>query len=758
MNAIIIAAGKGTRLRPLTNTTPKPLIEIFGKSMVERNIEYLLETGINDITIVVGYLKENFEFLKEKYPTIKIITNDKYNEYNNIYSLYLAKDLLKDTYILEGDIFLTKNIFKNNITKSNYFSKKPDVENNEWQLIINNNRINNIEIGGKGNYIMSGISFWTEEESKKIKDFLEKYIQDEQILKDYYWDHIIKENIEDFEVGIIPLKNEDIIEIDTLQELIEIDSSYKYILSNTKVDTAVILAAGKSREYDVPNGLIELDGHILIERSIELLLKYGIKKIVLVTGFQNIKFEYLKNKYSNIIIVENREYLTTGSFNSFLKARNYIDGNILLLDSDIVYEERALKSILKNDSDNVILVSSEKGQKDETFVECTGNRLIKISKDIRELKNIQGEMLGIAKLSKEFLQALFQLEVKNPMYAYEYAISECAKDYEIEVLKIDNLAWGEIDSIVHYNYVHTYLFPRIMKIELDSCSNELKDLLNKKLHILEEDIQDIEPLGGMTNRNYLVTYNNEKYVVRNPGLGTQQIIDRANEATNAKLMSDMRIDSDLIYYDSITGFKVSKFINEAQTLNPVTVNYYLKDVANILNTLHHSGIKFNNYFNCFDEINNYEEICKKMNLTFYIGYEEVKKDIMKLRDKLDNLGIKYCCCHNDTVPENFVRNEERIYLVDWEYSGMNDPMWDLAALSIESNLSEKNEEVLFKYYFKGNFDKESRLKIEIYKICQDFLWSIWTLIKEATGSKFGDYGITRFTRAKNKLKDLYKYE
>lgn len=112
MNAIIIAAGTGSRLRPLTYEIPKPLINIFGKPMLERNIEYLIENGVKEIVIVVGYLKEKFEYLEKKYNGVKLIFNGKFFEYNNIYSFYLARNYLEDSYVIEGDIFITNNIFK----------------------------------------------------------------------------------------------------------------------------------------------------------------------------------------------------------------------------------------------------------------------------------------------------------------------------------------------------------------------------------------------------------------------------------------------------------------------------------------------------------------------------------------------------------------------------------------------------------------------------------------------------------------------
>ena len=110
MNAIIVAAGFGSRLRPLTYSTPKPLIEVFNQPMIEKNIEFLLEKGIDDINVIVGYAKERFEYLREKYQGVKLIYNEKYNEYNNIYSLYLVKDYLEDSYIIEGAFLYNKKI------------------------------------------------------------------------------------------------------------------------------------------------------------------------------------------------------------------------------------------------------------------------------------------------------------------------------------------------------------------------------------------------------------------------------------------------------------------------------------------------------------------------------------------------------------------------------------------------------------------------------------------------------------------------
>lgn len=177
-------------------------------------------------------------------------------------------------------------------------------------------------------------------------------------------------------------------------------------------------------------------------------------------------------------------------------------------------------------------------------------------------------------------------------------------------------------------------------------------------------------------------------------------------------------------------------------------------MAKTLRKLHTSKIEFNNIFNPFEEMKKYEELSQKLNGKFYKDYEEVKKVVFSLKEKMEKLDIQLVSCHNDTVPENFVKSGNKLYLIDWEYSGLNDPMWDLAAISIESKLSKENEEKLLSYYFGREATKEEKLRIHINKIYQDFLWSIWTVLKEAKGVTFGSYGIDRFNNVKQRLGEI----
>ena len=136
---------------------------------------------------------------------------------------------------------------------------------------------------------------------------------------------------------------------------------------------------------------------------------------------------------------------------------------------------------------------------------------------------------------------------------------------------------------------------------------------------------------------------------------------------------------------------------------------------------------------------------------YYPNYEAVRKSVFSLKEELEQIGIEKKSCHIDLVPENFIEGPDgHLYLIDWEYSSMNAPMWDLAALFLESEFTSAKEEEFLSLY-ESDKTPVSREKTRIYKILQDIIWSLWTIYKEENGADFGDYGISRYNRAMNEL-------
>lgn len=217
MRAIILAAGLGTRLRPMTDNTPKALIKVNDKPLVEYQIEYLKEKGIDEIIVVVGYLCEQFDYLKEKYG-VKLVFNDKYAEYNNFYSLYLVKDYLADSYVIDADNYLFKNMFRSDINRSTYFSVYREDCENEWFLIYGDDyKVKDIIVDSKAGRILSGVSFWDKETAEKINKFID-FAYDSNEFMDLYWDNMVKDNISELDVYVEELEVNSIYEIDSVKD------------------------------------------------------------------------------------------------------------------------------------------------------------------------------------------------------------------------------------------------------------------------------------------------------------------------------------------------------------------------------------------------------------------------------------------------------------------------------------------------------------------------------------------------------------
>ena len=226
--AIIMAAGFGSRLRPITLTTPKPLIKVNGKAMIETVIEALEFNNINRIYIVVGYLKEQFKYLETKYTNVCLIDNPYYNSCNNVSSLYMARDYLENAIILDGDqIIYNKEIVQPCFERSGYNCVWTENYTNEWLLTTKNGIVTNCSrTGGKNGWQLFSISRWNEEDGKKLKKHLEIEFNSKKNTQ-IYWDDVpLFCYPNEYELGIIKMQNGDILEIDSYDELVKVDASY----------------------------------------------------------------------------------------------------------------------------------------------------------------------------------------------------------------------------------------------------------------------------------------------------------------------------------------------------------------------------------------------------------------------------------------------------------------------------------------------------------------------------------------------------
>lgn len=276
----------------------------------------------------------------------------------------------------------------------------------------------------------------------------------------------------------------------------------------------------------------------------------------------------------------------------------------------------------------------------------------------------------------------------------------------------------------------------------------MEKIIKEKISSLlsqEEEVLSVEQLGGMTNQNYLVKTTNKQYIVKFFGKGTEKLINRQDEKYNLELLKVLDLDVKNYLFDIEAGIKVNEYIESAITLDSTSIKTKFDKIAPILQTIHASGKELRGEFAPFEEIKKYESLIEEK--IAYANYEAVREEVFSLEKRLADLGVDRKSCHIDLVPENFIESPQgRLYLIDWEYSSMNDPMWDLAALFLESEFTRQEEEA-FLFYYESEQTPVSREKIAIYKILQDAIWSLWTVYKEEQGADFGDYGVSRYQRA-----------
>lgn len=230
--AIIMAAGTGSRMRPITLTTPKPLVRVNGVRMIDTVIRGLQKNGIKEIYIVTGYLKEQFKCLTEEYPGITLIENPYFDTCNNISSLYMAREHLHDVMILDGDqIIYNSEILSTEFEKSGYNAVWTEEKTDEWLMNVENGVVTSCSRnGGKKGWQLFSISRWNKEDGEKLRKQLETEFEEKKN-RQIYWDDIAMFCYpETYTLGIHEMEFCDIIEVDSLEELAQLDESYrKYI-------------------------------------------------------------------------------------------------------------------------------------------------------------------------------------------------------------------------------------------------------------------------------------------------------------------------------------------------------------------------------------------------------------------------------------------------------------------------------------------------------------------------------------------------
>lgn len=515
-------------------------------------------------------------------------------------------------------------------------------------------------------------------------------------------------------------------------------SEYK----NKTPKRAIILAAGFGMRMvpintEMPKGLLEVNGEPLIERIIKQLHEVGIQEIYIVVGFMKEKYEYLMDEYG-VELVVNPDYAAKNNLHSLRLVKEHLE-NAYIVPCDIWCDRNPFH---RHELYSWYMVSD--------LVENESNVRVNRKMELVTVpENVGGNaMIGISYLTKEdadTVSARIEELCKKPQHDgsfWEEALYN--KDRMIVAARVVHSA-----DVVEIN---TYEQLR----EIDSDSNQLKTdaihLICEALSAKPEDITDITVLKkGMTNRSFLFTCKDKKYIMRIPGEGTDQLINRRQEAAVYYAIADKNICDDIAYINPENGYKITEFLEDARVCDPTDYED-VKKCMNRLRDFHALKLKVAHDFDIFGQMEFYETLWDGTP-SVYKDYEKTKANVWSLRPYIDAHTGEKILTHIDAVPDNFLfvqkDGKEEIRLIDWEYAGMQDPHVDIAMFCIYSLYNKRQVDRLIATYFTDGCDDATRIKIYCYIAACGLLWSNWCEYKRNLGVEFGEYSLRQYRYAKD---------
>ena len=267
------------------------------------------------------------------------------------------------------------------------------------------------------------------------------------------------------------------------------------------------------------------------------------------------------------------------------------------------------------------------------------------------------------------------------------------------------------------------------------------------------DLAGARRLAGLTNVNHLVVTPDGPVVVRLPGTGTSEYIDRVAEGAAARVAADAGVNAELLFFDDTDGLMVTRFVEGAVTMDAARFT----DLASVsraavaFRTLHECGGRFATDFVLFPMIDEYKGLLASKGATLPDGYDDVQAEAEAARGALQAHPVLLVPCHCDPLCENFLDTGERMYLIDYEYAGNNDPMWDLGDLSVEGGFGPEQDDALLRAYFDGDPPADQVGRMVVYKAMCDLLWTLWGVIQHVNDNPADDfwaYATGRFERCR----------
>ena len=508
---------------------------------------------------------------------------------------------------------------------------------------------------------------------------------------------------------------------------------------------AIILAAGFGMRMvpintETPKGLLEIKGERLIECTIRQLHEVGITEIYIVVGFMKEQYEYLIDEYGVDLIVA-PDYTSKNNLHSLKTAADHLS-NSYIIPCDIWCEKNPYS---RNELYSWYMVSDLVD--DDSTVRVNRKQELVVQKE----QAGGNAMIGICYLLETEAEIVRErLEELGRDSRYDGAFWEetlYRKDRMIVTARVVHAA----DAVE----INTYEQLR----EIDSDSSQLQtdaiQVICEALGAQQDEVTNITVLKkGMTNRSFLFSCKDKKYIMRIPGEGTDQLINRRQEAAVYQTIAGRRICDEIAYINPENGYKITEYLEGARVCD-AEKEEDLQKCMKKLREFHGQKLRVDHSFDLFGQMEYYESLWEGTP-SAYKDYEKTKAHVLQLKDYIEANAGERVLTHIDAVPDNFLfveeNGKEEIRLIDWEYAGMQDPHVDIAMFCIYSLYKKEQVDHLIDLYFEGNCDDRTRIKIYCYIAVCGLLWSNWCEYKRKLGVEFGEYSLRQYRYAK----DYYK--
>jgi len=514
-----------------------------------------------------------------------------------------------------------------------------------------------------------------------------------------------------------------------------------------KVENAIIMAAGMSSRfapisYEKPKGLLSVRGEVLVERQIEQLKEAGVSEIALVIGYKKELFFYLEEKYG-IQIVVNQEYASRNNNSTLMHVKEML-GNTYICSSDDYFTENPFKQY-----EWMACYSAEysEGPTDEWCLTADKKGVIR---DV----TIGGEgswfMIGPAYFDRTYSERFVEIleaEYDDPRTA-DKLWEEIYLDHIGELdMEIKRFAPGVINEFDSLDQLRDFDPLFLENVDVDIFDNIVAVLGCEK-----SEIHDVYPLKqGLTNLSCHFAVDSGEYVYRHPGVGTEQMIDRAAEVQALNLAKSIGIDDTFVFENPKRGWKISKFITNCRELDPHD-DAQLAEAMGVARKLHEQDIVLDRRFDYFEEGLKYEQLLLQKGPIEIPDYAEMRELAERVKVLAEADGAPKCLTHNDFFNLNLLYDEAgKLYLIDWEYAGMSDYASDFGTFVVTCMLEEREAEKALEHYFGRTPTVEEKRHNFAYVGLAGWCWYIWALQKESEGDFVGEWLYTYYRYAKKYL-------